>query len=251
MKFYAILITIIIIIIYVMVSCRYYILAYLKYFKKRLKYKKDVNDALKIDKKTRRLTNDTIDSGIKLLDEQLKRINYTYKGEFLVPDDLRRKLVYSKFSERSLKELFKLITEHMGITDEGVELKVEYVSSRRTKTYVGLYNEGTEKNTQKRITVCVNPDYTYETLMSIFIHECTHYYLLTNEVKLKDRIKNEYLTDIATIYFGFGKYILEGYKENKKIVFLSETVRTSAQHKVGYITYSDVKYIIKRVKKYR
>lgn len=251
MKFYAILITITIIIIYVMASCKYYILAYLKYFKKRLKYKKDVNAALKTDKKTRRLTNDIIDSGIKLLNEQLKKINYTYKGEFLVPDDLRRKLVYSKFSERSLKELFKLITEHMGITDEGVELKVEYVSSRRTKTYAGLYNEGTEENTQRRITVCVKPDYTYETLMSIFIHECTHYYLLTNGVKLKDRIKNEYLTDIATIYFGFGKYILEGYKENKRIVFLSETVRTSAQHKVGYITYSDVKYIIKRVKKYR
>lgn len=250
MKFYAILITIIIIIIYVIVSCIYYILSYLKYFAKKIKYRKDVSDSLKIDTKTRKLTNSTIDSGIELLAEQFKKINYTYKGEFFVPDDLRRKLVYSKFSERSLKELFKLITAHMGITDEGVELKVEYVSNR-PRSYAGLYNEGTEEDTTKRITVCVKPDYTYETLMSIFIHECTHYYLLTNGIRMENRNKNEYLTDIATIYLGFGKYILEGYKESKKLVYLSETLRTSSQHKVGYINYSDAKYIIKRVKQYR
>ena len=41
MKLYAILITVVIIIIYVSISCRYYIAAYLKHFKKELKYIKD------------------------------------------------------------------------------------------------------------------------------------------------------------------------------------------------------------------
>lgn len=247
MKFYAILITAIIIIIYVAISCRYYILYYLKCLKNRLKYRKDVNESLKTDLKTRYLSNNVIDDGIKFLDENLKKINYTYKGEFIVPDNLRMKLIYSKYSERSLKELFSFITQHMGITDNGVELEVKYVSSRVKRAYVGLYNEGNE-TTSKKISIFVNSDYSYETVLSILIHESTHYFLLTNGIKVEDRKMNEYLTDIAIVYLGFGKYILEGYKQKKKLIFVSELVRTTTGHKIGYINYSDVKYIMKKVK---
>ncbi len=247
MKFYAILITIIIIIIYVTISCRYYILYYLKCLKNRLKYRKDVNESLKTDLKTRYLSNKVIDDGIKFLDENLKKINYKYKGEFVVPDNLRREIIYSKYSEKSLKKMFTHITEHMGITDDGVELEVRMVSSKIKRAYVGLYNEG-NKTSNKKISVFVNTDYSYETVLSILIHESTHYFLLTNGIKVKDRKMNEYLTDIATIYLGFGKYILEGYKQKKKLVYVSEYKRTTSSHKVGYINYSDVKYIIKRIK---
>lgn len=250
MKFYAILITVVIIIIYVGISCRYYIAAYLKYFKGELKYKRDRNESLKTDLKTRYLQDKTIESGIDFLDISLKNIGYKYKGEFTIPDNLRRELVYSKYSEKTLRKLFALITKHMGITDQGVNLEVKIVSSKIYRSYVGLYDEGDE-TTDKKISVFVNPDYSYETVISIFIHECTHYFLLSNGIRVKDRKKNEHLTDIATIYLGFGKYILKGYKQSKKLVFESELVRTTTEHKVGYINYSDVKYILKTIKKYR
>lgn len=189
MKLYAILITVVIIIIYVSISCRYYIAAYLKHFKKELKYIKDKNKSLKTDLKTRYLPNKTIESGIELLDKELKSIGYKYKGEFIIPDNLRRELVYSKYSERTLKKLFALITQHMGITDQGVELEVKNVSSKIRRSYAGLYNEGSE-TTDKKISIFVNPDYSYETVVSIIIHESTHYFLLSNGIRVKDRKMN-------------------------------------------------------------
>lgn len=250
MKLYAILITVVIIIIYVSISCRYYIAAYLKHLKKELKYIKDKNKSLKTDLKTRYLPNKTIENGIELLDKELKSIGYKYKGEFIIPDNLRRELVYSKYSERTLKKLFALITQHMGITDQGVELEVKNVSSKIRRSYAGLYNEGSE-TTDKKISIFVNPDYSYETVVSIIIHESTHYFLLSNGIRVKDRKMNEYLTDLATIYLGFGKYMLEGYKQTKKLIFVSELTRTTIGHKVGYLNYSDVKHTMKVIKKIR
>lgn len=249
MKFYAILIAIIAVIIYIIYLCRYVILAYLKYFKGELKYKKDVKKHLKVDLKTRNLPDDAIDSGIEFLKDNLDKIEYIYKGEFIIPDNIKRKLIYSKYSERAIKDLFKLITDHIGITNQGVEIIVKNVSSKANNSYAGLYDEGDE-TTEKKIIVLVEPDFSYETVISILIHESTHYFLLSNGIRVDDRETNEYLTDIATIYLGFGKYILDGYKQKKKLVYMDEINRTTSEYKVGYINYSDIKYVIKRLKKY-
>ena len=248
MKLYAILLAIIAVIIYIIYLCRYVILAYLKYFKGELKYKKDVKKHLKVDLKTRTLPDDAIDSCIEFLKDNLDKIGYVYKGEFIIPDNIKRKLIYSKYSERAIKDLFKLITEHMGITNQGVEIIVKNVSSRANNSYAGLYDEGDE-TTAKKIIVLVEPDFSYETVLSILIHESTHYFLLSNEIRVDDRETNEYLTDIATIYLGFGKYMLDGYKQKKKLVYMDEINRTTSEYKVGYINYSDVKYVIKSLKK--
>lgn len=250
MILYAVLTTILIVTIYIVISCRHIIKAYLKYFSGQLKYKKDVNESLKIDLKSRMLTNKIIDEGIDFLDEYLNKIGYTYKGEFFVPDEVKRKLIYSKYSERAIRDLFTIITKHMGITDKGVDFEVRNVSSRSYRNYAGIYDEGNEV-TEKKISIFIKPDYTYETVLSIVIHESTHYFLISNGIKLKDRDLNEYITDIATVYLGFGKYILEGYKQSKKLVYISELKRTTSGYKVGYINYSDVKYIIKKLKNRR
>ena len=242
-----VILTTVIITIYIVISCRHIIKAYLKYFNGQLKYKKNVNESSKIDLKSRKLTNETIDEGIEFLDEYLNKIGYTYKGEFIVPDNIKRKLIYSKFSERSIRELFTIITKHMGITEQGVDFEVRNVSSRTYRTYTGVYDEGNEV-TEKKITILITPDYSYETVLSILIHETTHYFLLSNGIRLKDRNLNEYITDIATVYLGFGKYMLEGYKQSKKIVYISELKRATSEYKVGYINYSDVKYIMRKLK---
>ncbi len=246
MGFYAVIITIVIIIIYVAISCRNYFKYYFNYFKEEFRYKKSVSDSLKIDLKTRVLSNEEINKTIEYLNENLPKIGYKYKGEFVIPEDLRRELVYAKYDEKRLRKLFKLITEHMGISDEGVEFDIRNVSNKPGK-YAGLYHEETE-TTAKKISVFIKPDYSYETVLSIFIHESTHYFLMSNGIRLQDRKQNEYLTDLTTVYTGFGKYMLEGYKQSKKLVFNGEFKRGTAYYKVGYINYSDVKYAIKKLK---
>lgn len=247
MGLYAIILTIVIILIYVAISCRHYFAYYIKYFTSNIKYKKHINDVLKPDLKTRKLSNEQINNKIEYLNKNLTRIGFEYKGEFVVPESLRRELIYSKYDEKRLRKLFKLITQHLGITDDGVELEIKNVSNNLNKAYTGLYYEETE-TTGKKISVFIKPDYSYETVLAVFIHETMHYFLLSNEIRIDDREENEYLTDITTVYTGFGKYMLEGYKQNKKRIFLGEYKRATSYYKVGYINYSDVKYIIKRLK---
>ena len=250
MSFYFIIFILIFIVVYILFSYRYHIDYYFKFLKGDLKYKKDVKDNLKLDLKTRMIENDAIDSIIKFLNNKLEEKGYVYKGEFKIPDNLRRKLIYSKFSEKSIKELFELITEFMGIKSDGVILEVKNVSSKIERKYAGLYYEGNTYSS-KKISIFVKPDYSFETVISILIHESTHFFLFSNNIKIEEEIYNEFLTDIATIYLGFGKYILEGYKQNKKIVFMSEFNRTVSEYKIGYINYSDAKYAIKQVRKLR
>lgn len=45
--------------------------------------------------------------------------------------------------------------------------------------------------------------------------------------------------------------MLEGYKQTKKLIFVSELTRTTIEHKVGYLNYSDVKHTMKIIKKIR
>ncbi len=246
MLLFAVIITVVVIVIYVIFSSRNILKGYFKYFKSDLKYRKDVKESLKIDLKTRILTNETINEGIDFLNENLPE--YKNITEFIISDYIKRKLIYSKFSERSIKELFALITKHLGITEHGVDLEVKNISSRNQRGYTGIYFEGNEVS-DKKITILINSDYTYETVLSILIHESTHYFLLSNGIKLKDRELNEYLTDIASVYLGFGKIMLEGYKQKKKLIYIGEIKRTTSSYKVGYLNYSDVKYIMKIIKK--
>ena len=250
MWIYVVITALVIIVIYVSISCRNYFKYYYKRFSSEFKYKKSVSDSLKVDLKTRKLSNEEINKTIEYLNENLPKIGYKYKGEFVVPDDLRRELVYAKYDEKRLRKLFKLITAHMGITDEGVEFEIKNVPNSFNKKYAGLYNEQTE-TTAKKISMFIAPDFSYETVLSVFIHEATHHFLLSNGIRLEDRTKNEYLTDITTVYTGFGKYMLDGYKQNKKLVFLGEYKRTTSTYKVGYLNYSDIKYTINKLKSAR
>jgi len=55
-----------------------------------------------------------------------------------------------------------------------------------------------------------------ETLLMVLSHELTHKYLHEHAAEYEDTNANEELTDIASVFLGFGKYILNGkhYSEN-------------------------------------
>jgi len=53
-------------------------------------------------------------------------------------------------------------------------------------------------------------------ILAILAHEITHEYLYINNISFSNRYENEILTDIAAIFFGFGKLMLNG-SENEDI----------------------------------
>ena len=83
--------------------------------------------------------------------------------------------------------------------------------------YAGAYIENIDNRDLREITVNIQNDMTMDTVISILAHECTHYLLISNNIKLKETIQNECLTDVTAVILGFGKYMVEGYKISNKV----------------------------------
>jgi hypothetical protein len=70
---------------------------------------------------------------------------------------------------------------------------------------------------------------------AILAHEIAHYYLYSHNIVLPDTQNNEYLTEIAAVYLGFGFLMLEGYGMFKN---------NNTYEMVGYISQSTIKRAI-------
>ena len=154
------------------------------------------------------------------------------------------------------------------MSKDNINLKVNYISSKYSVKYVGLYvdKENTletankintieetseiknEEFTKKEIILYIQNDMTLNTIISILAHECTHYLLMTNKIIIKKRIQNECLTDVTAVIAGFGKYMVEGYKISNKVIYDEINHRSIKKNRVGYLSYKDIQYVIKNGK---
>ena len=90
----------------------------------------------------------------------------------------------------------------------------------------------------------------FDQCIAILAHEITHQKLFNCNLKRHLEIANEVLTDIASIYFGLGKIVLNGCyyydkvetkrekKYDKKIVHYTETTK-----EIGYLTHESFSFI--------
>ena len=88
---------------------------------------------------------------------------------------------------------------------------------------------------------------TLDTIISILAHECTHHLLLSNNIRIKNTIQNECLTDVTAIVLGFGKYMAKGYKISNKIIYDEINHRSIKKDRVGYLSYKDINYALKKL----
>ena len=206
---------------------------------------KGVRDIQKKGMNNRNLKNEDIKRYIKISKEALDKLNINYNRRFILNQDLERHLRYSRFSEKYVLELLHEILEYMGLNKDNIILKVNYISSKYYMQYAGMYSEKLEHTDDKQILINIQNDMTMDTVISILAHECTHHLLLSNNIKLEDRMQNECLTDVTAIVLGFGKYMVEGYKISNRVIYDEEFHRSIKKDRVGYLSYKDVKYAIK------
>ena len=197
-------------IIYLTYEGRYYILYFFSLVKNKFKFQKDLNKLMTENLLKRNFKNEEIEENIDFLIKSLNEKNYSRKYEFKVRDDLRRRLIYSRYDDKSIKLLIDEIFNYLELWDRDVELVVTYKNSKVKTGIAGLYNYNLEK-----IEVFVDPNYSFENIVSIVAHECMHHFLTKKGIVLKDRMKNEIVTDFSLIYLGFTRYVLEGYKEKR------------------------------------
>jgi len=76
-----------------------------------------------------------------------------------------------------------------------------------------------------------------DAILAILAHEITHEYLYINNLSFSNKYENEILTDIAAIFFGFGKLMLNGC-ENENIwknYYFGGSTTITDKLGVGYI----------------
>jgi len=235
----------IILIIFFWIIFKYEILWFLKALDITRKNKKGIKDIQKLGINIRNLSNKQLKEYIKISKKYLKNLNLEKNKKFKINKELERHLRYSKFSEKYVEELFNEILNHMKLKNKKVKLKINYISSKYYIPYAGLYSDQSET---KEITINIKNNMTLNTIISILAHECTHYLLLSNNIKLEEQIQNECLTDVTTILLGFEKYMLEGYKIFNNVIYDEENKRLIDKNRVGYLTYKDIKYVARNMK---
>lgn len=222
-----------------------YIIWFLQTAKVTFLNQKGVKDIQKEGMNKRNLKNEDIKKYIEISKKSLDKLNIDYNRKFILNQDLERHLRYSRFSEKYVLELLNEILEYMGLDKEKINLKVNYISSKYYMQYAGMYSEKLEHTDEKQILINIQNDMTMDTVISILAHECTHHLLLSNNIKIENRIQNECLTDITAIVLGFGKFMVEGYKISNRVIYDEEFHRSIKRDRVGYLSYKDVKYTIK------
>ena len=97
-----------------------------------------------------------------------------------------------------------------------------------------------EVNNQKEVFIEVSNEILKFTniLLATLVHEIAHKYLNILNVGYNDPAANERLTDLACIYFGFGKIMLNGLAES---VHISNYIYSS---KSGYLSLNEIAFIL-------
>lgn len=238
-------ITVVIVVsLYLIYEGRFYIAYFFSLLKNKLEFEKSINKLLTENLLKRNFENKELEENVDFLIKSLNEKDYINKNKFKVTEDLKRKLIYSRYDDKSIKLLVNEIFNFLNLWDRDVDIKVTYKNSKIKTGIAGLYNYSLET-----IEIFIDPNYSFESVVSIVAHECMHHFLSKKGIVISNRMKNEIITDLSLIYLGFSKYVLEGYKEKRRVIYEDETHRFVDRNKVGYLGFLDVKYVIKYIKK--
>jgi len=139
--------------------------------------------------------------------------------DFIIDELLNQKFNANPYDEVLLNELCHDILKHCGMSEINVKVAV---ISQENRHVAGTFHR---ENGMGIITISEKPyAFDYETKATL-THESMHYFLRTRGIGFEDRAKNEYLTDVATVYMGFWPLMGDGY------------------FKQGYLTTKDLRYV--------
>lgn len=208
--------------------------------KREVRHNKKVNELMNENIKRRWFKNSVLKKYIEYTDKKLKEKEYNVKKKYKIDSYLMQRLKYSKFDDKILHELLENIFNYIGLDYSEIKFNIRRTSSRTRTAIAGSYNQE-----NKEIILEVTTYSNIDKIISTLAHESTHHLLLKNGIELKDRNKNEILTDVTAVYLGFGDYFYRAYREEGRIIFDGEFTELIDRNKLGYISYGDVKYVQK------
>lgn len=137
----------------------------------------------------------------------------------------------------------KWVLKYLGCANEQVLFHVYHNKSGEKSA--GKYDSQNYYG-YKNIIINLKKEYGYESIVYTIAHECMHHFLYEKGIIDKDENRNEILTDVAVIYFGFGEFLENGCS-NKSIYSYSDS-----NFRLGYLSDDEIivsrKYLAKRRK---
>ena len=141
----------------------------------------------------------------------------------------------------NIEEAGKMIVNYLGCNSDNIVFKINIIEDdNKTAGYYDRKSKGERRN----IVLNLKKHYEESTISYILAHECVHYFLDEMDIREKDILRNEVLTDVATLYLGFIISMHMG-KESVKHNFY-DTIIT----RFGYLNDNEIR-IVKEYRKRR
>lgn len=195
------------------------------YFKKKEAEKKIQDYYYKISQKK---TKDIVQFLKSSLPQKSTKVNYQLSYEHI---NSKETYFTSSNIQQKLQKVADLMREHLLIEEPIKIITIKNIDAGKFEMIDDLNCIYINSDTDNQC---------YHQKLAILAHEMSHYYLMRKHKIIKDNEKeNELLTEINTVYCGFGFFLLNGYK-TKKISKGSE----NQYSKIGYIDLEVVKEAI-------
>lgn len=179
-----------------------------------------------------------VKESFQLLKEKLENRNFI-QNDFLISSEIEKRMNNNKFFDSDIEEIAKQMLLRLGIPTARVKIKTErLIGHFENKHNVGSYQSiiGNECI----ITIKIKGSFNKNMVLAIIAHEVSHAFLEANNIRYKNLLRNEILTDTCAVYVGFGDIMLKGYSTN----ILGEKCE-----KIGYISTNNIKQIKKLISK--
>lgn len=194
------------------------------------------------------LTHKEVDKKIKYLHNKLLNNKSIPTDIYLVPNNYYNELNNNNYSQEIIQKVTNHIIDFLGIPSNievtiGIEtsnnMLLEY-SKLETVDQVGVYKVIGRYNKKIQITKKLNFEFIH--ILAILMHEITHDYLYYNNIMLDNELENEILTDLASVYLGFGYFLRNGYTP----IYYTDDSNIKRYIKIGYVNPLSIKYAIKK-----
>lgn len=153
-------------------------------------------------------------------------------------------LTYEAHNAGAVSSMMDEVLRHFQVDSSKVQCKTLYLSpeQKQSNSQQGASIRGTFNSPVAGygvIQIAIEPkDSSYDTVIAIILHECAHYVSRLRHTELKDKDKNERLTDLTAIWLGGGTRMERGYFPRSQL-------------KIGYLSREECLYAISEVKKRR
>ena len=167
-----------------------------------------------------------------------------------------REVIHSRYSDASLQKISDHIGFFLGILSRvRVRMISPYEFDRQNPDFsaaAGLYRVTGD---HKDIVLTRRHKYKFRHILAVLAHEYTHNYLHHRQILKTDQLENEYLTDTAAVYLGFGEVLLKGYEPFSWFAGIErrgyQNYHITQTMRIGYIEPHNIRFALAHAAKLR